>query len=36
MCEEKITKIKMQMNAHEISIHVNNSRLQIAQLELTT
>ena len=24
---KKITKIKIQMNAHEISIHVNNSRL---------
>ena len=35
-CEEKITKIKLQMNEHEISIHVNNSRLQIVQLEFTT
>ena len=34
-CEEKITKIKLQMNEHEISIHVNNSRLQIVQLEFT-
>ena len=24
------------MNEHEISIHVNNSRLQIVQLEFTT
>ena len=34
-CEEKITKIKLQMNEHEISIHVNNSRLQIVKLEFT-
>ena len=37
MCEEKITKIKLQMNEHEISIYVNNSsRLQIEQPEFTT
>ena len=36
MCEEKIMKIKLQMNEHEISFHVNNSRLQIVQLEFTT
>ena len=36
-CEEKITKIKLQMNEHEMSIHVNhNSRLQIIQLEFTS
>ena len=36
-CEEKITKIKLQMNEHEISIHVNsNSRIQIVQPEFTT
>ena len=35
MCEEKIMKIKLQMNEHEISFHVNNSRLQIVQLEFT-
>ena len=29
-------KIKLQMNEHEISFHVNNSRLQIVQLEFTT
>ena len=34
--EEKVRKIKLQMNEHEISIHVNNSRLQIIQLEFTT
>ena len=33
--EEKITKIKPQMNEHEISIHVNNnSWIQIVQLSL--
>ena len=36
MCEEKTTKIKLQMNEHEISIHVNDSQLQIVQLEFTT
>ena len=35
-CEEKITKIKLQMNELEISIHVNNSRLQTVQPEFTT
>ena len=36
-CEEKITKIKVQMNEHEISFHVNNSwRLQIVQPEIKT
>ena len=36
-CEEKITKIQLQMNEREISIHVNNnSRLQIVQREFTT
>ena len=35
-CEEKITKIKLQMNEHEISFQVNNSSwLQIVQLEFT-
>ena len=35
-CEEKITKIKLQMNEHETSFHVsNNSRLKIVQPELT-
>ena len=30
--EEKITKIKLQMNEHDTSIHVNkNSRIQIVQ-----
>ena len=34
-CEEKITKIKPQMNEHEISIHVNNNPwIQIVQLSL--
>ena len=37
MCEENIVEIKLQMNEHEISIHVsNNSWLQIVQLEFTT
>ena len=27
---------KLQMNEHEISIHVNNSGLQIVQIEFTT
>ena len=36
-CEEKIAKIKLQMNEHEISFQVNNnSWLQIVQLEFTT
>ena len=36
-CEEEITKIKLQMNEHEISIHINsNSRIQIVQPEFTT
>ena len=36
-CEKKITKIKLQMNEHNISIHVNkNSRIQIVQHEFTT
>ena len=36
-CEEKVTKIKLQMNEHEISIHINNnSRLQIVQPEFTS
>ena len=35
-CEEKITKIKLQMNEHEISFQVNNNLwLQIAQAEFT-
>ena len=24
-CEEKITKIKLQMNEHDLSFHVNNN-----------
>ena len=37
MCEEKITKIKLQMNEHETSFHVNNnSQLQILKPEFTT
>ena len=37
MCEEKITKIKLQMNEHEISFHLNtNSQLQILKAEFTT
>ena len=36
-CEEKITKIKLQTNEHEISIHTNNnSGIQIVQPEFTT
>ena len=39
MCEDIITKIKLQMNEHdrhETSFHVNNnSQLQIVQPELT-
>ena len=36
-CEEKVTKIKLQMNEHEISFHVSsNSQLKIVQPELTT
>ena len=36
-CEKKITKIKLQMIEHNISIHVNkNSRIQIVQHEFTT
>ena len=36
-CEEKITETKLQMNEHEISIHVNNSsRIHIVQPEFTT
>ena len=36
-CEEKITKIKLQMNEHDTSIHVNkNSRIQIVQTDFTT
>ena len=36
-CEEKITKINLQMNEHEISIHVNdNSQIQIVQPEFPT
>ena len=36
-CEKEITKIKLQMNEHEISVHVNsNSRIQILQPEFTT
>ena len=36
-CEEKITKVKLQMNEHEISFHVRKySRLQIVQPEFTT
>ena len=32
MREEKITKIKLQMNEHEIPIHVNNnSQIKIEQ-----
>ena len=35
--EAKITNIKLQMNEHEISFHVNkNSRLQTVQPEFTT
>ena len=34
--EEKITNRKLQMNEHEISIHINNnSRHQTAQPEFT-
>ena len=29
-------KKKLRMNEHEISIHVNNSRIQILQSEFTT
>ena len=37
MCEEKMTKIKLQMNEHEKSFHVNNNwRRQIVQFEFTT
>ena len=37
MRDEKITKIKLKMNEHEISFHVNNnSRLQILKPEFTT
>ena len=36
-CEEKITKVKLEMNEHEISFHESkNSRLQIVQPEFTT
>ena len=36
-CEKKNTKIKLQMNEHNISIHVKkNSRIQIVQHEFTT
>ena len=36
MCEEKITKIKLQMNEPEITFQVNNNPLlQIVQLEFT-
>ena len=36
-CEEKITKIKLQTNEHEISIHTNNnSGIQTVQPEFTT
>ena len=36
LCQEKITKIKLQMNDHKISFQViNNSRLQIVQVEFT-
>ena len=34
-CEEKIKKTKLQMNEHEISIHVNNSWIQVVRLEFT-
>ena len=35
-CEEKITKIKLQMNEPEITFQVNNNPLlQIVQLEFT-
>ena len=35
-CEEKITKIKMQMNEYEIYFHVNiNSQRQILHSEFT-
>ena len=36
MCKEKITDIKLQMNEHGISIHINNSQIQIVQPRLTT
>ena len=36
-CEEKITKIKLPMNEHELSFHLNkNSRLKIVRCEFTT
>ena len=35
--KKKITKVKLQMNEHEISFHVRKySRLQIVQPEFTT
>ena len=35
LCEEKTTKVKLQMNEHEISFPVNNnSRLRIYRLRL--
>ena len=36
-CEEKITKIKLPMNEHELSFRLNkNSRLKIVRCEFTT
>ena len=36
-CEDKNTKIRLQINEHEISFHVNNnSQRQILQPEFTT
>ena len=36
-CEEKIPKIKLQMNEHETYTHVNkNSRIQIVESEFAT
>ena len=35
-CVKKKLDIKLQMNEHGISIHVNNSQIQIVQPKLTT
>ena len=36
-CEEKFTKIELQINEHKISVHVNNnSRFQIVHPEFAT
>ena len=37
MCEEKITKINLQINENEISFHLSNSlRLQVVRARYTT